>query len=286
MGQHVLDALKGLVTGPWLAGIGRPYSGAYEICRSYEEAREAFELGQRLGLSEGIARASDILVHRVVIRDTDAILDLVDSVLSPLSAARGGAQPLVATLVPTSPGRRGHRGRQAPQHLRPVRHIPPCQGDGPHRPRPSPSRPPVRVADRGPGRTAAEMARHAIAERAPARPAARRTTSSRGAAVGAVAWRPSICRRASRLERSHPALPEGLRPHRQHLSSNMAHLRAPTAQVQLRGSGLHERQQLKPHRQSAAPAADDQQAACAKPSTLRCATCVRWTDDLAPGSSA
>ena len=170
MGQHVLDALKGLVTGPWLAGIGRPYSGAYEICRSYEEAREAFELGQRLGLSEGIARASDILVHRVVIRDTDAILDLVDSVLSPLSAARGGAQPLVATLVPTSPGRRGHRGRQAPQHLRPVRHIPPCQGDGPHRPRPSPSRPPVRVADRGPGRTAAEMARHAIAERAPGPP--------------------------------------------------------------------------------------------------------------------
>lgn len=99
MGQQVLDALDGLVTGPWLVGLGRSYSGAYGVCRSYEEAREAFELGPRRGLVTGVARAADILVYRVVLRDTDAISDLVDSLLSPLNRARGGAEPLIATLA-------------------------------------------------------------------------------------------------------------------------------------------------------------------------------------------
>lgn len=98
-GQQVLAALEGLVTGPWLVGLGRSYSGAYGVCRSYEEGREAFELGQRRGLSTGVARASDILVYRVILRDTDAISDLVDSLLGPLSNARGGAEPLIATLA-------------------------------------------------------------------------------------------------------------------------------------------------------------------------------------------
>jgi sugar diacid utilization regulator len=97
-GRQVLDALDGLVNGSWLVGLGRSYPGAYGVCRSYEEAREAFELGQRRGLTSGVARASDILVYRVVLRDTDAISDLVESLLSPLSRARGGAEPLIATL--------------------------------------------------------------------------------------------------------------------------------------------------------------------------------------------
>lgn len=40
----------------------------------------------------------DLLVHRVLVRDQPAIVDLVHAVLGPLVNARGGAQSLLATL--------------------------------------------------------------------------------------------------------------------------------------------------------------------------------------------
>jgi DNA-binding PucR family transcriptional regulator len=40
----------------------------------------------------------DLLVYRVVGRDQAAIVDLVHSVLTPLTGARGGAEPLLQTL--------------------------------------------------------------------------------------------------------------------------------------------------------------------------------------------
>lgn len=92
----VLSDLTGEQT--WLVGVGRAYPGAYGVCRSYEEAREANELAARLQQRDGIARAADSLIYRVVIRDRDAIADLVDTLLSPLAAARGGAEPLLNTL--------------------------------------------------------------------------------------------------------------------------------------------------------------------------------------------
>ena len=84
---------------PWRIVVGRPYSGPSGVVRSYEEAEEAFDVAQRLGLPEPVASAADLLVYQVLLRDRAAITDLVRTVLVPLGAARGGAAPLLATLA-------------------------------------------------------------------------------------------------------------------------------------------------------------------------------------------
>jgi sugar diacid utilization regulator len=84
--------------GPWRVAAGRAYPGAYGIARSYEEAREALTLAERLRLDQAVVHAEDLLVYRVVARDRAAVIDLVQSVLVPLTQARGGAEPLLETL--------------------------------------------------------------------------------------------------------------------------------------------------------------------------------------------
>jgi GGDEF-like domain/PucR C-terminal helix-turn-helix domain len=84
---------------PWRIVVGRPYSGPSGVVRSYEEAAEALEVAQRLGLLEPVASAADLLIYQVLLRDRAAITDLVRTVLTPLGAARGGAAPLLATLA-------------------------------------------------------------------------------------------------------------------------------------------------------------------------------------------
>src|SRR6185312_11704531 len=56
------------------------------------------DLGERLGLQDRVLDAAGLLLHRVLMRDEAAMRDLVDAVLSPLAAARGGAEPLLRTL--------------------------------------------------------------------------------------------------------------------------------------------------------------------------------------------
>jgi sugar diacid utilization regulator len=86
--------------GPrWRIVVGRSYPGPSGVARSYEEAAEALDVAQRLGLPEPVAKASDLLIYQVLLRDRDAITDLVRTVLMPLEAARGGAAPLLATLA-------------------------------------------------------------------------------------------------------------------------------------------------------------------------------------------
>jgi sugar diacid utilization regulator len=84
---------------PWRIVVGRPYPGPSGVVRSYEEAAEALDIAERLGLPEPVASAEDLLVYQVLLRDRTAITDLVRTVLSPLGAARGGAAPLLATLA-------------------------------------------------------------------------------------------------------------------------------------------------------------------------------------------
>ena len=83
---------------PWRVAVGRAHPGLYGIARSYEEAREALTMAGRLHLAGPVVDAHDLLVYRVLLRDQPAIVDLVSSVLSPLQQARGGAEPLLATL--------------------------------------------------------------------------------------------------------------------------------------------------------------------------------------------
>lgn len=82
----------------WRVAAGRPYPGAYGIARSYEEAREALQLADRLHLDLDVLRSGDLLAYRVLGRDQVALIDLVQDLLEPLLHARGGAEPLLETL--------------------------------------------------------------------------------------------------------------------------------------------------------------------------------------------
>jgi sugar diacid utilization regulator len=86
------------VGGRWRVAAGRAFPGAYGIARSYEEAREALGLADRLGLESDVVDVRDLLVYRVLARDQSAIVDLIRDVLGPLQSARGGARPLLETL--------------------------------------------------------------------------------------------------------------------------------------------------------------------------------------------
>ncbi|MFJ9005399.1 PucR family transcriptional regulator [Streptomyces canus] len=80
-------------------GIGRPQPGPRGVVQSYEEALNALELAERLDLDDPVLRAADLLVYPVLTRDRQAMADLVADTLGPLTAARGGAQPLLDTLT-------------------------------------------------------------------------------------------------------------------------------------------------------------------------------------------
>ncbi|RAO37385.1 PucR family transcriptional regulator [Micromonospora orduensis] len=84
--------------GPWRVAVGRSHPGLYGIARSYEEAREALAMAGRLHTDTPVINAHDLLIYRVLLRDQPAIVDLVQAVLTPLTRARGGAEPLLDTL--------------------------------------------------------------------------------------------------------------------------------------------------------------------------------------------
>ncbi|WP_412077528.1 PucR family transcriptional regulator [Streptomyces xanthophaeus] len=79
--------------------IGRSHPGTGGVVHSYEEALNALELAERMGLEGPVLHAADLLVYPVLTRDRQAMADLVESVLGPLTQARGGAQPLLDTLA-------------------------------------------------------------------------------------------------------------------------------------------------------------------------------------------
>ncbi len=84
--------------GRWRLGLGRARTGARGVRASYDEARSALELAERLSLDRPVVDGADLLVYQVLLRDRSAITDLVTAVLTPLLGARGGAEPLLATL--------------------------------------------------------------------------------------------------------------------------------------------------------------------------------------------
>jgi sugar diacid utilization regulator len=84
--------------GRWLLALSRPRVGALAVRASLDEARRVLELADRLALSGPVVDAADLLVYQVLLRDTAAMQDLVTGLLTPLLGARGGAEPLLATL--------------------------------------------------------------------------------------------------------------------------------------------------------------------------------------------
>jgi len=84
--------------GSWRAGIGSPQWGPGGAVRSFEQARQALDIGRRLRLPGRVYPASDLLVYQVLIRDSAALADLVEGVLEPLRTARIGPRALLDTL--------------------------------------------------------------------------------------------------------------------------------------------------------------------------------------------
>lgn len=85
-------------TTHWRVGIGRPHPGPSGVVRSVSEASDAIDFAERLELPARVVDAAELLVFPVLLRDRAAITDLVTTVLGPLREARGGAEPLLATL--------------------------------------------------------------------------------------------------------------------------------------------------------------------------------------------
>ncbi|MEY9485566.1 sugar diacid utilization regulator [Streptomyces calvus] len=79
--------------------IGRAQPGPGGVVQSYEEALSTLEFAERLGLDDPVLRAADLLVYPVLARDRQAMADLVQHTLGPLTTARGGARPLLDTLT-------------------------------------------------------------------------------------------------------------------------------------------------------------------------------------------
>jgi sugar diacid utilization regulator len=94
---HHLAAALG--TGTWQIGVGRNHRGMAGIATSLDEARNALHLADKLGYAAPVLHAADLLVFPVLLRDRDAITDLVTTVLGPLTDARGGPQPYLDTLA-------------------------------------------------------------------------------------------------------------------------------------------------------------------------------------------
>jgi DNA-binding PucR family transcriptional regulator len=98
VGAVLRRKLERVSSGQWRVAAGRPFPGAYGVARSYEEAREALALADRLDIDADVIEGRDLLVYRVVGRDQAAIADLVREVLGPLEQARGGPAVLLETL--------------------------------------------------------------------------------------------------------------------------------------------------------------------------------------------
>ena len=93
--ERVLQVLGS--TG-WRGAVGRPRSGADGVRGSYEQARDALDLADRLGLPGPVVEAGELAVYRVLLRDREALDELIAGRLGRLAGARGGAVPLLETL--------------------------------------------------------------------------------------------------------------------------------------------------------------------------------------------
>lgn len=93
-----VDLSRRAPLGRWQIALGRAGAGADGVVTSYHEARTGHDIARRLNLDTPVIESSDLLVHQLLLRDRAAIADLVRTLLTPLLAARGGAEPLLDTL--------------------------------------------------------------------------------------------------------------------------------------------------------------------------------------------
>lgn len=81
------------------AAVGRAHPGPGGVVLSFEEAVGALHIADRMHLDSPVLSAADLLVFPVLMRDRQAMFDLMDTALGPLKAARGGPGPMLETLA-------------------------------------------------------------------------------------------------------------------------------------------------------------------------------------------
>ncbi len=82
----------------WRGAVGLPRPGPDGVRASYVQARDALDLAARLRLPGPVVDAGGLAVYRVLLRDREALDDLIRTRLGALEHARGGARPLLETL--------------------------------------------------------------------------------------------------------------------------------------------------------------------------------------------
>ncbi|OHV36447.1 MULTISPECIES: PucR family transcriptional regulator [Pseudofrankia] len=92
-----LTAALGNVPG-WRVGVSRVRTGVTGVRIGFAEASSAVELAGRLGVAGQAVHTDDLLIYKVLLRDREPLSELVETVLGPLRAARGGPGPLLETL--------------------------------------------------------------------------------------------------------------------------------------------------------------------------------------------
>lgn len=95
---RVVDVLGDGPGRTWQGAVGRPLPAPDGVRVSYEQARDALELAGRLELPGAVVDATSLVVYRVLLRDREALDELIRTRLGPLEGARGGAAPLLETL--------------------------------------------------------------------------------------------------------------------------------------------------------------------------------------------
>lgn len=112
---HLLLAQLG--ADGWQIAVGRAHPGLPGLATSLDEARSALDHAAKLGFGTPVLHAADLLVFPVLLRDRDAITDLVTTVLGPLRTARGGARLYLDTLTVLFDNQGNHTATARQMHL-------------------------------------------------------------------------------------------------------------------------------------------------------------------------
>ncbi|WP_307831013.1 PucR family transcriptional regulator [Nucisporomicrobium flavum] len=104
-------------TAGWQLAVGRTHRGLRGLATSLDEARSTLDHAAKLGFTAPVLNAADLLVFPVLLRDREAITDLVTTVLGPLTTARGGAQPYLDTLTAFFDSQGNHTATARQMHL-------------------------------------------------------------------------------------------------------------------------------------------------------------------------
>ncbi|MEV4702820.1 helix-turn-helix domain-containing protein [Actinoplanes sp. NPDC049316] len=104
-------------TAGWQLAVGRTHRGLQGLAASLDEARGALDHAVKLGFTAPVLYAADLLVFPVLLRDREAIMDLVTTVLGPLTGARGGAGPYLDTLTAFFDSQGNHTATARRMHL-------------------------------------------------------------------------------------------------------------------------------------------------------------------------